>query len=275
MRIRLVSFSLFFASLFVVPLHAADIPQPVYKAPVMIPQLQWSGFYGGVGGGYAWGDPSVDVNPANVALPPSTQALSSFTRGGPFTLYTQPSGGFATILIGYNWQLQNLVFGWEADFSAGDIHDSANGDFVNNAVFDTDVGQTRGAVSLESKLKWFGTLRARLGWSFGNLLPYVTGGLAYGRVTSDVVSSGVQILNGTNAGGYMSAISVSDTLVGYSVGAGFDWILAGQWRLRGEYLYINLPGGDHTITGVPAVTFVSNEMDAHLARVAIIYRLTP
>ena len=33
---------------------------------------------------------------------------------------------------------------------------------------------------LQSHLDWWGTVRGRLGYAFGNVLPYVTGGFAYG-----------------------------------------------------------------------------------------------
>lgn len=261
---------------------AADIPAPapVYKAPaaVFVPSLAWAGWYGGVGGGYAFGDPSVNVTPGTAPLPPSGQALSTFIPGQPFTLHTRPSGGFGGLLIGYNWQFQNYVVGWETDFSFADIKDTAVGGFVNQVKWDTDTGSTLGTVSLKSKLDWFGTLRARWGWMIGSALPYVTGGLAYGHVKSDVLSSATQVLTtlgGTSLSSYAVGASFSDTLIGYSAGAGIDWVFATRWIVRAEYLYINLPGGDHTVTGVPAVSSVSTGMDAHLARAAVIYRWGP
>ena len=35
-----------------------------------------------------------------------------------------------------------------------------------------------------SHLEYLGTARVRLGYAFGNLLPYITGGFAYGQTSS-------------------------------------------------------------------------------------------
>src|ERR1700727_2918852 len=67
---------------------AADLPARVYtKAPVFIdPGYNWSGFYIGGNVGYSWGRSSDNSNLTN-------------------------GGGQA----GYNWQMQNWVWGLEAD----------------------------------------------------------------------------------------------------------------------------------------------------------------
>ena len=68
---------------------------------------------------------------------------------------------------GYNWQCDRFVFGVETDF-----------DYLNTSptVFvDTS--------TLEGRMDWFGTLRARAGYAVHeDLLLYVTGGLAYANV---------------------------------------------------------------------------------------------
>lgn len=69
---------------------------------------------------------------------------------------------------------------------------------------------------------WLGTLRGRVGYSFGAWLPYLTGGGAWGNVK-------VQ-----SAGG-----SVSDTKGGWTAGGGIEYSL-GQWSAKLEYLYIDL-----------------------------------
>jgi outer membrane immunogenic protein len=258
--------------------HAADISRPVHKAQTVAPVAPlapWVGWYGGITTGYGWGDPSADVNPAN--LPPAGpngdfSTPDTFVPGAPFSLHTRPQGAFVGFLAGYNWQFQNIVIGWEADFAWTDLTDTQTGTFFSFVEYDAGVGGIRGNVTLDSKLRWLGTFRGRWGYVVGPVLPYITGGLAYGNLVSTITSSGAQFEDAVSVA-FSGSQRFSDWLVGYTVGAGFDWNVSGNWRFRGEYLYVNLGGRDHITTGVPAVTIVRNDFDAHLARFAIIYRI--
>lgn len=258
--------------------HAADISRPIYKAQPVGPVTSvasWGGWYGGISAGYGWGDPSADVNPGSIRPLSATGPFSTvdaYVPGAPFTLHTRPEGAIAGLLIGYAWQFQNFVIGWEADFSWTDLTDSRTGSFFSFVDYDAGVGGITGNVTLESKLKWLGTVRGRWGYVMGPVLPYITGGLAYGNLVSTVTSAGAQFEDADSLA-FLGSQRFSDWLVGYAVGAGFDWNVSGNWRFRGEYLYVNLGGRDHITTGVPAVTIVRNDFDAHLARFAVIYRI--
>jgi outer membrane immunogenic protein len=259
----------------VVPARAADIPRPVYKAaPVVAPAYSWAGWYGGFSGGYGWGDPFIIVDPSTVALPPSGQALATFSAADPFSFHTHPKGGFGGILLGYNAQFQAFIIGWEADFSLSGIRDTANGAFTNFAVFDTDTGSTNGLVSLETKLNWFGTVRGRAGVVFGTLMPFVTGGLAYGELKNTVTSSATQILNGVSAGGYNVSQTFTDRQLGYAVGGGLDWLIANNWLFRVEYLYFDFNGKDY-VPAMPAVTLLNTDFTMQIVRGALVIKFAP
>ena len=118
-------------------------------------------------------------------------------------------------------------------------------------------------------------MRGRWGYVVGPVLPYITGGLAYGRVVSTITSNGVHFNDAGATVAYGSSASFSDWLLGYAVGAGFDWAVSSDWRFRAEYLFVSLQGGDHTVTGVAGVSALSNEMDVHLAKFAVIRRFAP
>lgn len=275
---RFVSFAASVATLIgtaaiAVPTHAADIA-PVYKAPVVAPVYSWTGWYGGFSGGYGWGDPYVVVDPSAVPLPPSGQALSTFSADSPFSFHTHPTGGFGGILLGYNAQFQAFVIGWEADFSLSGIRDTATGPFSNFAVFDTDTGSTDGLVSLETKLKWFGTVRGRWGFIVGAVMPYLTGGVAYGQLENTVTSSATQILNGAAAGGYNLSATFKDTQWGYAVGGGIDWLIANNWLFRAEYLYFNFSGNDY-VPNLPAVTLLNTDFELQIVRGALVFKIAP
>lgn len=169
---------------------AADIPaRPYYKAPPA-PVFNWTGFYIGVHGGYAWGD--ADLNGVSA----------------------EPEGAFGGVQLGYNWQFSpNWVFGIETDIAFSDINDSVAG---NN----TD-------------LRYFGTVRARVGYAWDRSLLYVTGGFAYGN---NEISTG--------------AGSDDQTHFGYAVGAGYEWAFARGWSAKIEYLYVDLDSETYNVGGV-------------------------
>ena len=82
-------------------------------------------------------------------------------------------------------------------------------------------------------LDWFGTVRGRAGYLvFPDTLLYLTGGLAYGHVSADFSASQPSL----------GTISVSDsaTKTGWVIGGGLEWALDRSWRVRAEYLYMDL-----------------------------------
>lgn len=127
-----------------------------------------------------------------------------------------PSGWSAGGQVGYNYQfVNNVLVGVEADLQGGDI--------------------SSGAYGLSSKLDYVGTVRARLGYAFDRVLPYVTGGLAYGKNTI------------TDFG-----FSDSNTHVGWTVGGGVEYALTNNWTARAEYLYTDLGSKTYDNIGADA-----------------------
>src|SRR5207245_3241537 len=85
---------------------AADLAaRPYTKAPMMEPVYNWTGFYIGGNVGYSWGrsrDTSTLTNTAGTVL---------FTSVDRSDLNGVVGGG----QVGYNWQVQNWLWGLEAD----------------------------------------------------------------------------------------------------------------------------------------------------------------
>ncbi len=129
---------------------AADMAQPaVYN---------WDGIYGGVHGGYLWGD--VDLAENGVAGPGGK--IDGFV-GGP--------------LAGINFQSDSLVFGLEADFAFSD----ADGQGV--------------AVSPDYAydLDWDGHVRGRLGFAADDVLFFAAGGLALANFRVNEIGSPITV----------------------------------------------------------------------------------
>jgi outer membrane immunogenic protein len=151
---------------------------------------------------------------------------------------TDLSGGMVGVTAGYNWQSGQWVFGLEGDIDWANI----KGDFTN-ALCPT---------GCEVKNTWLGTGRGRLGYAWDRWMPYVTGGVAFGEVKA--TQNGV----GT----------VSDTNVGWTVGAGIEGAIAGNWTAKLEYLYVDL--GDISCAGCFAASNV--DFRTHVVRAGLNWR---
>jgi outer membrane immunogenic protein len=193
--------------------NAADLALKARAAPSdfsPLPMSTWTGFYVGLNGGGGWGTTS---HSATGSIAGNTLASGDFDA----------SGGLFGGTIGYNYQLSGpWVAGLEADLDWADISGSKS--FTSAFV--------SGAVS--SRLDWLDTFRGRLGYSFGPSLLYVTGGAAYGSVTSQV-SASTAIL-----GGIAGFVGQSDTRLGWTIGAGYEYRFTPQLSGKLEYLYVDL-----------------------------------
>jgi outer membrane immunogenic protein len=203
---------------------AADLPSrgyapaPVYAAPI----FTWTGFYIGLNAGYGGDKNTYSINGfGNVA---------SITSGGFI------GGG----QIGYNYQFAGTAFvlGLEADLQATNIQGKV-----------TILG-----LGIGTKLDYLGTARARLGYAFlPNALFYVTGGLAYGSVKTNVAN----------------IISFGGTNTGWTAGAGIEYALTQNWSLKTEYLYVDL--GKKNSLLFPGLS-VGVKNTEHIVRAGLNYR---
>ena len=202
---------------------AADLGARTYtKAPAITPVSNWSGLYIGGNLGYGWGNGNTDFSflpsPADFNVNnASLRARSSGVTGGA--------------QLGYNWQIGSLVTGLEADIQGSDITGSAR---ATSILTDRGIPDPSGSfLSSESKLSWFGTVRGRLGVTVTpNLLLYGTGGLAYGGVEAS--ANWFQFVD------EQAPAHVSKTKVGWTAGAGAEWMFARNWSAKLEYLYVDL-----------------------------------
>jgi outer membrane immunogenic protein len=213
--------------------------------PAPAPVYNWTGWYAGVSAGASFGNVKTDFNVA-----PVTVATSSgpFAVGGFAGSNTEsPSGFVGGGQIGYNWQFSPIwVAGLEADFQGALEKDS------NNFLISSALPPFKGTAvaQYDTKISWFGTVRARIGyvWGNGNVLTYVTGGLAYGRVGVDGTStvSGFLVAP-TNSFSVTHAIGHSQVNTGWVVGYGTEGRLAiPGWTWKIEGLYMDLGTLDDT-----------------------------
>jgi outer membrane immunogenic protein len=228
---------------------SADLPARTYtKSPAMVaePVYGWTGFYIGVNGGYGWKDPTVSYAPNDPGSVAGCTGFALATCIPHASFNTQ--GGLAGGQIGYNWQINpNWLVGVETDFDWARI----NGSGISNFSLDS---YGLGAFTATETVRSLGTFRGRIGFiPVAPLLIYGTGGLAYGNVSKSAVMPGGKFgFSGDTMGGFSYGCGTftgmancfsgasSETMVGWTVGAGGEYKLASNLSLKAEYLYVDL-----------------------------------
>jgi outer membrane immunogenic protein len=172
--------------------------------------------------------------PAYVSMYNWTGAYVGINGGyGWRTSGSSNGGGLVGGTIGYNWQAGSpVVWGLEGDL---------------------DWTRIRGSDAIqETSNRWLGTVRGRLGYALGaqgTILPYITGGVAFGDIQNSVAGFG----------------SARDTKVGYVLGAGVEAALSGPWTAKVEYQYVDLGNG-------PTVGGIGSNFKANIIKAGLNYR---
>jgi|HigsolmetaAR204D_1030405.scaffolds.fasta_scaffold19631_1 outer membrane immunogenic protein len=204
------------------PALAADLPSRhvAPAAPAVAPIFTWTGFYAGVNIGGAWEHGSLHVR--------DEDTLQSINLGAALGLRESDSGGFTGgAQIGYNYQIGQFVLGAEADFNYINVNRRIAGTVVDHE-------GDGGSVFAKATVNWYGTVRARLGFTpTERLLVYATGGLAYGQVKHRMsVADDIGEDSWAGRGNH--------TQWGWTLGAGLEYAITNNLTLRGEYLYVDL-----------------------------------
>ena len=223
-RLTLLAMAGLMAAAWAAPSLGADLPRPAYKAPVYVaPGFSWTGFYVGINGGYGW----------------AKSSWSSAVTSGDVS----PKGWLIGGTLGYNMQTGNFVWGLEGDIDLSTIKGSTSGG--------TGVCATPGC---ESRNRWFGTARGRIGYAFDRWLPSLTGGAAFGDVKMS-----------PNTG-----LSETKTKIGWTAGAGIEWAFMTNWSTKIEYLYADL--GKSTCSAASCGVDTDVTWKANIVRLGVNYR---
>jgi outer membrane immunogenic protein len=218
------------AAISAAPAQAADLPPYPAPPPVVISD-SWTGLYVGANLGYHGGQDSISSHADRYGW--GTDAAGIIDSRS--STWLDPRGAAAGGQIGYNWQIRNVVFGWEAD---GDwLGGAANRQFtyVNTiAVADGDFMYNSSAANVVA------TLRPRLGLTFGNVLFYGTAGLAMGWFSN---TDSFSFFNGT----LLTTTPSMTVRPGWAGGGGIEWKFLPQWSVKAEYLYLHMDNFNTTI----------------------------
>ena len=187
--------------------EAADLGRPAGPAASHWPvpdagtaPYNWQGLYFGGSVGYGWGD-----------------SAHTYDRGTNHGLANNDvGGGIISVNLGYNWQAwPGFIAGVEGDIGTMDL----SGD--DRTIFDGHRWSTRYG-------PFWGTLRARAGYTFDRMMIYGTGGLAFMDID--------EVAIGDAAG--QTAIN-DDFATGWTVGGGIEYAIAPNMTMKAEYLHMD------------------------------------
>lgn len=196
------------------PTGAADLP---LKATALKAVYNWTGFY--AGGHFGYGDSS--FGPGANPLPLQGALLPHSATG--------VIGGYQ---LGYNWQLSNrMVLGVEADSTFTSPVDAPALD--------------RMPAPFHTTIDYVGTVRGRIGYAFDRLMPYVTGGFAWGHSR----------INVNDTDGVTPLFPVGRYQSGWTAGLGAEYAVSGNWSAKAEYGYVALSRSAYDLRefGLPVV----------------------
>jgi outer membrane immunogenic protein len=191
---------------------AADLTMRPAPAPFVPPAFTWTGFYVGINAGGSLGEFT------------TTDLIGEYSIGDEYKASSKGFSGGGQIGFNYEFPASNFVLGVEADFQGSTLRGSYD-----------SFESSGGGWNDNSNVNWWGTARGRIGYAFGNFLPYATGGVAYGHVATSGSCSTGSVSSCDQAAG-----SVSGTHIGWTAGAGVEYAITNNLTFKVEYLYTDL-----------------------------------
>ena len=196
-------------------------------------------------------------------------ATSNQSAGGSGNKYMSDYEGPILAFTNYNSSISGITSPISGGYSPG----------LTNSVNYTQTGSQQSSVKYNNLSQAI----ARAGYSFGDILGYIKGGVAYANVkantsalinesaTGTINNSGT-ITNYTGAQNYAFAGQSTKNMYGYAVGAGAEWALQENLSFRLEAEYYNL--GKINVQGVSSQTAatysVSQQISAYNFSVGLV-----
>ena len=278
---------------------AADLPSrrapPVFAPPIVPPAFSWTGFYFGGTAGYAFDGEGQNTLIANTPAQAAAFGLgnrpgffnnrsSGFTGGGTIGYNFQLGGGIP-LLGGFGSGLGNAFNaglgpilgngGATGGFVAGIEADAAYTDLENGNSF---IGANGGQSFFHNDTQFVGTVRGRLGYAFGDLLIFGTGGFAYGEVKTDTLLF-------PGVAGYAGATNSLRT--GYAYGGGVEYAIpttsflnffkSSAVTVKAEFIHFDLGSQQsqlaNTVGGNGTPQGLSVHTEGNLVRAGLNYKI--
>ncbi|MBV8778339.1 MAG: OmpA family protein [Alphaproteobacteria bacterium] len=187
--------------------------------------VSWQGPHVGLSIGGEWSrlSDSVSVAPTPAGAVPGSAAVAGSNASLRSAHRGNVTGGGQ---LGYDWQLNNLVFGVEGDIRGG-------GPSVSTTIGAGSPNLAAGD-NFKADSDFNASVRGRLGYAWNQFLFYGTGGVAFAdahlRANYPATTIGGLAVPGSTASG-------STTLIGPTGGGGIEYAVSPNLSVAGEYRY--------------------------------------
>ncbi|WP_158658825.1 TonB-dependent siderophore receptor [Methylocystis bryophila] len=234
------------------PVLAAKAP------PIDWTGYTWAGLYAGGQVGMIWG---ANNGHYYIATPGGLGADDSLNRDAQVASVEGH--------VGYNRQYDHLVAGLEGSLLGTNLVRSSLLPVYDGKGF-FGPATPGGTLTTAVKSNLQGSLRTRLGYAWGRLLPFVTGGVALGGFTQQTYLWGGDALGLFNASSSRSSLRT-----GWTLGAGLEWAMTRSWAIRGEYRYTDFGNvSDASTYAAPLTTAYTGtrRLDQNLVEFGVSYK---
>jgi opacity protein-like surface antigen len=241
---------------------------PVKAMGTVIPPTNWTGFY--VGGFLGMAAGKTDI----------------WFVGDPAGAGTNPRvlGALGGGQVGYNYQVNQWVFGAEGDIGAANLHGAKtcgipNGRDANGV----QVAFAPAYLNCQNVVNWMATAAARVGYAWGRTLFYVKAGGAwaddnvnvtciFGPNNGLVTPFGVLGPCRNQLGAVTNGFGTSGRRAGLMLGYGTEFDLGKNWSAKAEYDYIDF--GTRTALANDGVTTLRDSGAISQVKIGVNYRFS-
>jgi len=278
--------------------HSSPAPLPgmAWLAAAADQPSPWSGLYVGLNAGGLFGDGhGVNTVPGTSTIlgdggddkgagaRPATVFGRASASSAASTIPMGIGGGIGGAQVGYNWRFRpDVIGGLELDLQ-GVAGGRATGSALRSATEPVTGANVVTATTATKSLSYLGTARGRIGYlATPTLLPYLTAGLAYGE--GGFSTSLTQVANVASFTPTNGTIGASSIRIGWSAGAGGEWMFQQNWSAKLEYLrydlgnqgaYGDMAGWNAVAAGNPGLyasaMISSSRLAGHIVRAGVNY----
>jgi opacity protein-like surface antigen len=208
-----------------------DIPVPL---PV------WAGFYVGGNLGIEWSQ--IDISRRTLLIPegPGEDPDPALIGGKTLT----STGGFGGGQIGYNWQSGGCCWVYGIELDLGGVSQKSERNVFAVGVLD-DPGFTAAAARIKVDGGFYGDITGRVGYTWGSSLLYAKGGFAWLNADVSIAGTFINTIGATTTLTTFRSNDDNRTLTGWTVGAGWEYLLNPNWSMKVEYLHFDFSNFDN------------------------------